>query len=724
MNNNTFEMVIGLVAPIGVSLDSVVDSLSKSIALYNYDIEVISVVNLPELILGKKLRKLSRRAIDNLSWHMPELRKIAHKHIKTNETDETDGSDIYAVLVVEYIRKLRRQKKDKTSTVYILDNLKHPKDIESLKRVYKKAFYSIGVTASINQRIEFKYSGNNNKDISNILEDSKGLNKAAHEIYEDYDFISNADRKNNWANATGDAYQLSDFFINLSNGNIEETLTPNIERFVDLICGAPIITPTPREHSMFMAYVSSIRSADLSRQVGATITNQDNDVIAMGANEIPQGGGGQYWATETYVAHTQENADKLKENPLDQRDYIQGFDANAKVKNEIFEEIVKSLECEGVISGDESTKDKVLIALKNTAVDDLTEFGRVVHAEMSSLMVAAKNGISVKNAHMYCTTYPCHNCAKHIVAAGIKTVEYIEPYPKSKANILHKDSIFDPDSIIEEGDISKHDIIEMMVGYYKKSKQQSPQEYLDQLKGKVHFIPYVGIGPQKYLDLFSMKLGDSRTIKRKNKTGANYLERNTINMPRVPVLTEQSLFNEDQFIETINSNSISNVKENLMHTIVTEFFNEIGISGSDRLQSYIKYWDPKQDFGYIKTIKSGKDYGFSLINLDNKYIDELKIGTKVTFVLKEGKEGVCFAVDIEIESEKNSTKSSVIKTWDLLKGYGYIESSFGPNYVFHLNNVNPKTVDQLKEGLEVSFKTKVAKNGKEYAVEVCTLELS
>ncbi len=42
---------------------------------------------------------------------------------------------------------------------------------------------------------------------------------------------------------------------------------------------------------------------------------------------------------------------------------------------------------------------------------------------------------------MYVTTYPCHNCAKHIISSGIKKVFYIEPYEKSLATALHDDSI-------------------------------------------------------------------------------------------------------------------------------------------------------------------------------------------------------------------------------------------------------------------------------------------
>ena len=399
---------------------------------------------------------------------------------------------------------------------------------------------------------------------------------------------------------------------------------------------------------MFMAYVSSIRSADLSRQVGATITNSDHDVIAMGANEVPQGGGGQYWASEPYIAHTKENLEQLKKSQ-DQRDYIQGFDANAKVKSDIFNEVLKSLSNEGVILNDSVTTDKVIKALKNTSLNDLTEFGRVVHAEMSSLMIAAKNGISVKGTHMYCTTYPCHNCAKHIVAAGINTVEYIEPYPKSKAIQLHKDSIFDPDSIIEEGDLSKHDILEMMVEHYIKYKHLSEFESKKLIinNGKVHFKPYSGIGPQRYLDLFSMKLGDSRAIKRKVAVEANYLDRRTINTPRVPVLTEQSIFNEQQFINTINSHRPNNDNLNLMITIAAEFFNDIGVSGNERLNSIIKYWDKTKNYGYIKTLKSGKDYGFSLVNLDSKNTTLVCVGKEVSFFLKEGKEGIYFADKIE-----------------------------------------------------------------------------
>jgi hypothetical protein len=60
---------------------------------------------------------------------------------------------------------------------------------------------------------------------------------------------------------------------------------------------------------------------------------------------------------------------------------------------------------------------------------------------MSAICDAARTGRSLKDAVLYCTTFPCHMCAKHIVAAGIKAVVFLEPYPKSLASDLHSDSI-------------------------------------------------------------------------------------------------------------------------------------------------------------------------------------------------------------------------------------------------------------------------------------------
>lgn len=53
-----------------------------------------------------------------------------------------------------------------------------------------------------------------------------------------------------------------------------------------------------------------------------------------------------------------------------------------------------------------------------------------IHAEMNAILHAAKHGISLKGAVLYCTMQPCHNCLKHIVQSGIKEVIYDMPHGK------------------------------------------------------------------------------------------------------------------------------------------------------------------------------------------------------------------------------------------------------------------------------------------------------
>jgi dCMP deaminase len=51
------------------------------------------------------------------------------------------------------------------------------------------------------------------------------------------------------------------------------------------------------------------------------------------------------------------------------------------------------------------------------------------HAEHSTLNQCLEQGISTKNTSIYCTTFPCRECAKKILGAQISKVYYLEGYP-------------------------------------------------------------------------------------------------------------------------------------------------------------------------------------------------------------------------------------------------------------------------------------------------------
>lgn len=51
-----------------------------------------------------------------------------------------------------------------------------------------------------------------------------------------------------------------------------------------------------------------------------------------------------------------------------------------------------------------------------------------IHAEMNALLYCAKEGISVKNCKCYVTHFPCLNCTKALLQAGIKEIYYLNAY--------------------------------------------------------------------------------------------------------------------------------------------------------------------------------------------------------------------------------------------------------------------------------------------------------
>ena len=66
-----------------------------------------------------------------------------------------------------------------------------------------------------------------------------------------------------------------------------------------------------------------------------------------------------------------------------------------------------------------------------------------VHAEQNAITDCAARGVMVKGATAYITHYPCINCAKILLAAGIKKIKYYHDYKNSElvANILNKANI-------------------------------------------------------------------------------------------------------------------------------------------------------------------------------------------------------------------------------------------------------------------------------------------
>lgn len=63
-----------------------------------------------------------------------------------------------------------------------------------------------------------------------------------------------------------------------------------------------------------------------------------------------------------------------------------------------------------------------------------------IHAEQNAIIQAARLGVSIDGATMYCTHQPCSICAKMIINSGIRRVVYREPYPDDFARSVFADA--------------------------------------------------------------------------------------------------------------------------------------------------------------------------------------------------------------------------------------------------------------------------------------------
>lgn len=85
----------------------------------------------------------------------------------------------------------------------------------------------------------------------------------------------------------------------------------------------------------------------------------------------------------------------------------------------------------GASSGVTSCKERGVCLRRELNIPSGTrhEMCYATHAEQNAIIQAARMGLSVNGATLYCTHQPCVICAKMIINSGIKRIVYREGYP-------------------------------------------------------------------------------------------------------------------------------------------------------------------------------------------------------------------------------------------------------------------------------------------------------
>ncbi len=428
------ELVFGVTGLLGTDLGAARRMLSRSLGTVKY-------VPL-NIALDDALSEIS--SLETPARDDTEYGRIESGMDRANELRRRAGTGAGAALAVTQMLKLRKgitgsEKKPAAGCAYIVGAIKHPDEVRIMRDMFDRQFQLISVYAPRSMRFK-------------ALKDMLGVRAEtlAHRDYHEGGVTGQSVR---------DTFPMANCFIAASDLADAQV---HLDRHTGRLFGNPFLTPTAEESGMFHAYSSSLSSSSMSRQTGAVIIDEWGDPVSTGVNEVPKAGGGVY----------------AEGDEKDQREFVRGHDSNQWEREEMLADLLSRLGRAGWHKEEYAGMDGKELAgmamrsphLSGMKLMDVTEYGREAHAEAGALAGAARRGASVRGCTMYCTTFPCHACAKHIVIAGIRRVVFIEPYPKSHAEKLFDDSI--------------------SVG--------------DRQAGRVHFDPYIGISPLHYVDFFAM----------------------------------------------------------------------------------------------------------------------------------------------------------------------------------------------------------------------------
>jgi cytidine deaminase len=460
------ELVFALAGPVGSDLREVSRTLADALKKNEYrEVEEIDTASL--------LRQLAAVADD-----ASEEIRIASMMDAANALRRHAGSAaaVASIAVAEIRGRRKREGGIPSRRAYVIRSLKRPEEVHLLRRVYGAGFFLIGVNAPRPARVESLARHIAASHDETPASPNFAQHRASAEALARRDEDEACEEL---GQRLRDVFQLCDLFVSSSS------LFPPIDRLVRLILGDLGETPWTDEQFMFHAHAASLGSGALGRQVGAVLVSPTREILGMGWNDVPKAGGGLYRADEQY----------------DRRDLHEERDSVNVHADQILAEIVELAQNAGWPPIDNARE-----VFRKSRVMSLLEFGRTSHAEMEAVLAAGRIGVSTRNATLYTTTFPCHQCACLIVTAGIARVVYIEPYPKSRALELHRDAIFAFDD-----DAPPH-------------------------ANAVRFEPFLGIAPHRYAELFSMTTRAGVARDRKTRTGERIRFDPATALPKIEML--------------------------------------------------------------------------------------------------------------------------------------------------------------------------------------------
>ena len=232
-----------------------------------------------------KLSGIIKKELEKIAGH--DYTKIYQKigdnirssgHIENSEFNPDNISSI-SERTNKIIKAIRNKcKAEKKPAFIVIDAFRNPYEARFFSDRYS-AFYLFSINTP-NEDREKRLSEKLNITPKQLKElDDKEYDKKP----EGYKLFISQDIKK--------CIEISD--IHIRNPQLNEEDTSYLKRqliwYVSLILHPGLVTPTPVERTMQLAYTAKLNSGCISRQVGAVVTNEKFAIKAVGWNSVPQG---------------------------------------------------------------------------------------------------------------------------------------------------------------------------------------------------------------------------------------------------------------------------------------------------------------------------------------------------------------------------------------------------------------------------------------------------
>lgn len=448
------ELVIAIARPQGTDDQLVQEQLRKQLESHNFLVSEVRLSNLIRIASHAIAGQSASGAAEKAGYErITDLMRMG------DEFRARLSRSAVAEFGVMWINRNRREMhrraevEQRAGIAFVLSSLVHEAEVALLRSTYRNRLIVVGIHEQYERRrahLEEWFAQRG----------SGALAKShATEVLEiDAGFRSATGSASDASLSIDSTFHRADVFFRAVRPGIDapETQTEHhVSRFVRQVFGYPFGAPTSDEFGMSAAYLAARQSVALGRSVGAAILSEDSSIVALGWNEPAKPFGGV--SREGNVPDLREHHDrqdasdvrridalaellvKLVDTSLD-KEYERAFKDAGEGAYWLrsLRERVKEL---ALPEQDDVRIFPAVRSLASSRLLNLIEFGRSVHAEMAAVTDAARRGVSTAGCSLYVTTFPCHECARNVVASGISRVVYVEPYGKSLAAELYGNAI-------------------------------------------------------------------------------------------------------------------------------------------------------------------------------------------------------------------------------------------------------------------------------------------